>query len=96
MAARGVIGGLLTGMPVGFAGIVVPILLQRSRSATESLGANLLGAVVGGCLEYYSMIGGLRSTALMAAVLYFIALLILRRERKSPEGIGQAPAARAC
>ena len=93
LAARGVIGGLLTGMPVGFAGIVVPILLRRSRSATESLGANLLGAVVGGCLEYYSMIGGLRSTALMAAVLYLMALLMLRRERKGPEGLGPAPAA---
>jgi hypothetical protein len=79
LVARGLLGGLLTGMPVGFAGIVVPMLLDRSPAPTVSLGANLLGAVLGGCLEYYSMVGGLRSTALMAAVLYLVAFALLRR-----------------
>lgn len=90
LAARGLVGGLLTGVPVGFAGIVVPMLLQRSKSPTASLGANLLGAVLGGCLEYYSMIGGLRSTALMAGVLYLLALLVLRRD--AARSGGAAPA----
>jgi hypothetical protein len=85
LAVRGLLGGLLTGMPVGFAGIVVPMLLERSASPTASLGANLLGAVLGGCLEYYSMLGGLRSTAAMAAVLYLVALLLLRR-KPAPAG----------
>jgi len=89
---RGLIGGLITGMPVGFAGIVVPMLLQRSPSSTASLGANLLGAVFGGCLEYFSMIGGLRSTALMAAVLYLIALLALRRNYRRAEPGTPVPA----
>lgn len=93
LAARGLVGGLLTGMPVGFAGIVVPMLLQRSPSPTASLGANLLGAVLGGCLEYYSMIGGLRSTALMAGVLYLLALLVLRRDAARRGGTGAAPGA---
>jgi hypothetical protein len=79
LAARGLLGGLLTGMPVGFAGIVVPMLLERSPSPAASLGANLLGAVLGGCLEYYSMIGGLRSTAIMAAILYLVAFALLHR-----------------
>lgn len=77
-ALSGLAGGLLTGLPVGLAGVIVPILLQRSATPAASLGANLLGAVLGGCLEYYSMLGGLRSTALMALVLYLVAFLLLR------------------
>ncbi len=93
LAVRGLLGGMLTGLPVGFAGIVVPMLLQRSPSPTASLGANLLGAVLGGCLEYYSMLGGLRSTAAMAAVLYLFAVLLLRRDAARREGPQASPGA---
>ena len=81
LAARGLGGGLLTGLPVGIAGIIVPMLLARAAQPTAALGANLLGAVLGGCLEYFSMLGGLRSTALMALVLYLVVFLVVRRER---------------
>jgi hypothetical protein len=76
---RGLLGGLLTGLPVGFAGLIVPMLLKRASQPAAALGSNLLGAVLGGCLEYYSMLGGLKSTALMALVLYLVAFLLLRR-----------------
>jgi len=76
---RAVAGGLATGLPVGMAGIIVPMLLARSRNPVTSLGCNLLGAVLGGCLEYFSLLGGLRSVALMALVLYLIAYLLVRR-----------------
>ncbi len=79
LAVRGVVGGLLTGLPVGLAGMIVPMLLARSAQPVAALGANLLGAVLGGCLEYFSMFGGLRSTALMALVLYLVAFLLVRR-----------------
>lgn len=77
---RGVIGGMLTGLPVGLAGVIVPQLLARAAQPAAALGANLLGAVLGGCLEYFSMLGGLKSTALMALVLYLLAFLIIRRK----------------
>lgn len=76
---RGLLGGLLTGLPVGFAGLIVPMLLARASQPTAALGSNLLGAVLGGCLEYYSMLGGMKSTALMALMLYLAAFLLLRR-----------------
>lgn len=79
LALRGVVGGLLTGLPVGIAGVIVPMLLTRAAQPAAALGANLLGAVLGGCLEYFSMFGGLKSTALMALVLYLGAFLLLRR-----------------
>ncbi|MEO6005705.1 MAG: hypothetical protein ABIZ04_22645 [Opitutus sp.] len=80
----GVLGSLLTGLPVGLAGIIVPMLLARSRTPEISLGSNLLGAVLGGCLEYFSMFGGLRSVALLALVLYLVSYLLVRRRVALP------------
>jgi hypothetical protein len=77
--ARGVLGGLINGLPVAFAGVIVSILLARSRNAAASLGSNLLGSVVGGCLEYLSMVAGLRALALLALGLYLAAYLVARR-----------------
>lgn len=79
LVLRGVLAGVVTGLPVGIAGIIVSMLLARAPQPAAALGANLLGAVLGGCLEYFSMLGGLRSTALMALLLYFVAYLLLRR-----------------
>ncbi len=78
--ARGVAGGLATGLPIGLAGVIVPMLLKRSANPAASLGANLIGAVLGGCLEYLSMYAGLRSVALLALVLYLLAFVAQRRE----------------
>ena len=47
---RGVLGGLLVGLPIGFAGVIVSTRLQKTAKPAASLGSNLLGAVVGGCL----------------------------------------------
>jgi hypothetical protein len=79
LLGRGIGAGLITGLPVGVAGLIVPILLARSPQPAAALGSNLLGSVLGGCLEYYSMYGGLKSTALMALVLYLLAFFVLRR-----------------
>jgi len=79
----GLTGGLLIGLPVGFAGIIVPILLAKSTNPSAALGSNLLGAVVGGCLEYLSLICGLRSLLLLALVLYLFALLLLSPKRST-------------
>jgi hypothetical protein len=77
-AGRGIVGGLLTGLPIGLAGVIVPMLLARAGNPTAALGANLVGAVFGGCLEYFSMFAGLKSVALMALVLYLLAFLQTR------------------
>ena len=79
VVTRGVLGGLVNGLPVAFAGVIVSILLARSRNAAASLGSNLLGSVVGGCLEYLSMVAGLRALALLALALYLGALLVALR-----------------
>ena len=77
---RGVAGGLLNGLPVGFAGVIVSTRLSQSRNPSAALGSNLLGSVIGGCLEYLSMMSGLRAIVLLALALYLAALLVVLRE----------------
>jgi hypothetical protein len=80
LLARGCLGGVLNALPIGIAGVIVSILLARSTNATASLASNLLGALVGGCLEYFSMWAGLRALAILALIIYILAWLALRRE----------------
>ena len=75
--ARGVLGGLLVGIPIGFAGVIVSARLQKTAKPAASLGSNLLGAVVGGCLEYMSMWTGLRALVLVAGLFYALAMASL-------------------
>lgn len=89
MLGRGVVGGLVFALPVGFAGVVFSMLLRRSPDPAASLGSNLLGAVVGGVLEYASMGLGLRGLVLLAAVAYAGVALLTARRRAAE---GAAPA----
>lgn len=95
LGARLLLAGFITGLPVGFAGVIVPMMLARSPQPSAALGSNLLGAVLGGCLEYFSMAGGLRSTALLALVLYLLAFLVVRRRSAAGVGIGAGVPAHA-
>lgn len=90
LVTRGLAGGLVNGLPVAFAGVVVSTLLARSPNPAASLGSNLLGSVVGGCLEYLSMVVGLGALALLALVLYLAALLFAFRR-----GVADAPPSNA-
>lgn len=74
----GVLAALVNGVPVGIAGILFSYLLARAPDPAAALGWNLLGAVLGGSLEYLSMAFGLRALILIAAVSYAFAYLALR------------------
>ncbi|MEO6325628.1 MAG: hypothetical protein ABIT01_12685 [Thermoanaerobaculia bacterium] len=76
---RGLLGGLLNALPVGFAGIIFSSLLKRSSDPASALGSNLVGAIVGGCLEYVSMFTGLRALSLLAIAIYLLAFLFTIR-----------------
>ena len=81
-------GGFLLGAPIAFAGIIFPLVLRRSPDPAASLGANLLGAVLGGCLEYLSMALGLQMLVFLA--LFFYVLAMVAFSRPSPGGAGTA------
>jgi hypothetical protein len=83
LVSRGLLGGLMNALPVGCAGLIVSTLLARSTNLAASLASNLLGSVLGGCLEYLSMYTGLRALVLLALCLYLAALWLELRRPKS-------------
>lgn len=76
------VSGIIYGVPVLFAAVIFAFLLKKSADPAAALGANLIGAVVGGLLEYSSMVLGLRAMTLLAAFLYLLSLLFLRMRKE--------------
>lgn len=72
----GRIGALvvLTG-PMFFSGMIFSTLLRSSGAVPGAMAMNLLGAMLGGVLEYNSMYFGFRSLYVLAGVLYGLAWL---------------------
>ena len=81
LPVRGLLGGTLFAIPIGFAGLIFSTLFERAARPSISLGSNLLGAVLGGMLEYSSMALGLRAMSLVALALYGMSALAVWRRR---------------
>lgn len=83
-------------LPLFFAGLAFSTELKRSSSVAVALGSNLLGAMLGGCLEYNAMYFGYRSLYVLAMAVYAAALItsLLSRPRPLPgaERTPHAPA----
>jgi hypothetical protein len=75
--------GIRVAAPMFFAGIVFARWFERTTTPSAALGANLIGAVLGGLLEYLSLIIGLRQLYVLALLFYVgsaaIGLRLVRR-----------------
>lgn len=67
--------GIYLGAPIFAAGVVFARWFSVSRIGSVALGVNLLGSVVGGTLEYTSLLFGIRALALLALALYVMAFI---------------------
>jgi hypothetical protein len=76
-AWRAAIGALATSLPIFFAGMVFANSFKRVREASGALAANMFGAMLGGVLEYSSMVFGIRSLTLLALAVYGLSWLTL-------------------
>jgi hypothetical protein len=65
--------------PIFLANLVFAQRFKDTGASTLAFGANLLGAMVGGALEYFALIGGFRSLLILVAALYGLAFLLGRR-----------------
>jgi SAM-dependent methyltransferase len=76
--------------PVLCAGTIFATSFSKARGAGSALGANILGAVLGGWAEYGTMVTGIRFMALVALALYACSLiaLIAARQRLQPAAAG--------
>jgi hypothetical protein len=57
-----------------------------TTDGTAAFGANLLGAMVGGCLEYLALLVGFPGLLIVAALLYAGAFALAPRGSLGPRG----------
>jgi hypothetical protein len=72
-------GVALAFAPIFLANLVFAQRFAKTGATTVAFGANLLGAMVGGALEYLALISGYRSLLLVVALLYGLAFLTGRK-----------------
>lgn len=77
-AAVGSFATVIFAIPVFFAGILFASEFRKTESPGAALGANMLGAVVGGLLENLALLFGMRGLLLVAMLLYCLAGVGLR------------------
>lgn len=61
--------------PIYFAGLIFAILIRNERNLFQVYGSNLLGAVLGGACEYFSMILGFKFLLLLTLFFYGLAFM---------------------
>ena len=72
--------------PVFTANLVFAERFRETASASTALGVNLLGAMLGGVLEYAALLVGYRALLVIAAAAYVLALAASRRIRRAAPG----------
>jgi hypothetical protein len=91
---RFVIASFITFSPIFFANLVFSMTFREQSVAEHIFGWNLLGATLGGVIEYTSMLFGYRFLALLVAGSYAAVLVLLAmwrrsdRANRSPAGSG--------
>jgi spermidine synthase len=77
---RAIVATLALCTPVFFAGIIFVSSFARAGFRGSALGSNLFGSLIGGLLESASLWFGLKSLAILAAILYLGSAIFLSRE----------------
>lgn len=70
------------GIPILLAAVIFATAFRRARLGSEALASNLLGAILGGTLEYLSLALGIRALSLLAAGMYMIAFAFWARSAR--------------
>jgi hypothetical protein len=78
--------------PIFLANLVFAQRFRTVESSTAAFGANLLGAMVGGLLEYLALVTGYRALLVVVAAMYVLAYAFGRRHLAGAAGApGAAP-----
>ncbi|MBN1621342.1 MAG: hypothetical protein JW871_01980 [Endomicrobiales bacterium] len=79
---RFVFATLLTFSPIYFANLIFSITFKNQKIAEHLFGWNLLGATLGGILEYSSMAFGYNSLTIIVAVCYSLVFVLIWSAQK--------------
>jgi hypothetical protein len=80
-------------LPIFAANLIFANRFRETGDPTAAFGANLLGAMMGGVLEYLSLLTGFRALLLVVGVLYGVAYFLLPRSRRSNGELNEEPIA---
>ena len=84
--------GLRVAAPMFFAGIIFARWFEKTDTPSAALGANLIGAVLGGLLEYLSLVIGLRQLYLLVLLFYVASAAVAWRSTPTEHQlVGPAP-----
>jgi hypothetical protein len=78
---RAVVAVLIAFLPIFAANVIFAKRFTDTEDGTASFGANLLGAMLGGCLEYAALIIGYHGLLIIAALLYVGAFVLTPKLR---------------
>ncbi|TDW69939.1 spermidine synthase [Kribbella pratensis] len=78
---RVIVAVLIAFTPIFAANVIFAKRFTDTADGTASFGANLLGAMLGGCLEYAALIIGFHGLLIIAALLYAGAFLLTPKAR---------------
>ncbi|MCP4539550.1 MAG: hypothetical protein GY832_20640 [Chloroflexi bacterium] len=81
-ALRAVASVILLSLPLFFAALIFGESLRRAGKIAGPMASNLSGSVVGGVLEYGSLLWGIKSLYVVAVVVYIGALIASRIKRE--------------
>ena len=84
LVPRFLAGVTIAFLPIFIANLLFAVRFKGVGSSTVAFGANLLGAMVGGALEYLALVLGFNALLVVVAVLYGLALLTGRRHLVAP------------
>lgn len=76
---RLIAASLLAFIPIYLANVAFSKRFAASGDSQAAFGLNLLGAIVGGCLEYAALLTGYRNLLILVGVLYLVAFLLTPR-----------------
>ena len=71
--------------PIYLANLAFAKRFSTTENAPGAFGVNVLGAMVGGCIEYVALLVGFRSLLLVAGLLYLVAFMLLTASRRQAQ-----------
>lgn len=80
LAGQWVLGSFLVALPIFFSSILFALVFQTRYAAAVALGYNVLGAVLGGLLEYNAMLLGTKPLYLISMIMYLGALYFMQKK----------------
>jgi hypothetical protein len=78
---RYVLAAVLAFAPVFFANLVFSYSFRDTKTADMAFASNLLGAMVGGAIEYVALITGYQALLIVVGALYVTAYILATRVR---------------